>query len=203
MPHHHSKPVIRSRYIRTRPVVNYYYSEPECYCDGEPCICPPDTAGLARDPILTKGFYWYDANPAQAPGFLAWLRDNSSLVKSRKSTTSIDTSPFSVLTGGAKAHIWTLFEVLFPVPWLDAKQFGFPNTATADTDVTISSRGAEPTEDALDTVANGVKKIMPFLAPVSSGVLVIGGLVGLGYIFRKELFHGLKQVRHIRRSRSR
>lgn len=199
MTHHHS------RHIRTRPVIKYYYSEPECYCDGEPCIClPNDTGALVRDTILTKGFYWYDANPEQAPGFLAWLRDNASLVKARKSTTSIDTSPFSVLTGGAKAHIWTLFEVLFPVPWLDAKQFGFPNTATKDTDVTISSSGAEPQEDVVDQIADGVKKIAPFLAPVSSGVLVLGGLVGLGYIFRKELFsHGLKQVRRLRPSRNR
>ncbi len=198
-PYHHSHS--GSRRFRGRGSPVYYYDSPEvvCYCDGVPCLCPPDTGGLDRDPVLVKGFYWYDAPPEKAPGFQAWLTQNRSLVKVRKSTTAIDSSVF-----GTTAHLFVLFEVLFPVPWLDAKQFGFPNTADANTDVSVTSSGAEPQKDPLDTVADGVKKVLPFLAPVSSGVLVLGGLVGLGYIFRKEIFsHGVKQVRRIRASRNR
>jgi hypothetical protein len=174
----------------------------ECYCDGEPCLCPPlETSGLVRSPILTAGFYWYDAPPAQAPGFIAWLRDNVALVKVRKTTTGIDTD----LTGNViNGHVWALFEVLFPVPWLDAKQFGFPNTATKDTGPDVVSSGAEPQKNAIDTVADSVKGVLPFLAPVSSGVIVLGGLVGLGYVFRKEIFSNVgKRIRKHQSARSR
>lgn len=195
MSHPHTRHSYSRRFSpRVRNV--YLYPQTECYCDGDPCLCPPDTAGLARDPVLVKGFYWYDAPPAQAPGFQAWLVQNAALVKVRKTVTSADTSVF----GSPNAHIFVLFEVLFPVPWLDAKQFGFPNTADKDTDVTVTSSGAEPQKDPLDKIADGVKEVIPFLGPVSSGVLVAGGLVGLAYIFRKELFsYGIKQVRRVRR----
>ena len=173
------------RFFRGHRTV-YLYEEPECYCDGVPCLCPPrDTSGLVRTPILTAGFYWYDAPAAQAPGFHQWLKDNSALVKVRKTTAAADTDPFGTVVNG---HLWVLFEVLFPVQWLDATKFGFPNSATKDTGPDVVSSGAEPQKDTLDQIADKAKEIVPFLAPVSSGVLVIGGLVGLGYIFRKELF---------------
>lgn len=144
-----------------------------------------DTAGLVRDPILTKGFYWYDAPPKQAPGFQQWLRDNAALVKTRKTLTSADDPE--------TAHVWALFEVLFPVPWLDAKQFGFPNTASKEDGPEVISSGADLQKNPLDKIADGVKEVLPFLAPVSAGVLVLGGVVGLGYLFRKELFSSVKR----------
>lgn len=191
----------RHRFHSGRDSHFYLYSEPEvvCYCDGVPCLCPTDVSGLVRDPVLSPGFYWYDAPPEQAPGFHQWLKDNASLVKVRKSNVDINDSVF----GHAESHVWVLFEVLFPVPWLDAKKFGFPNTASKDTDSTVASSGAEPQKDPLDKIADSVKEIVPFLAPVSTGAIVIGGLVGLGYIFRKELFSNVRKLRNRRASRSR
>lgn len=155
-----------------------------------------DTGSLVRDPILTSGFYWYDAPVKQAPGFQQWLRDNASLVKVRKSTSSLD----DVET----AHIWTLFEVIFPVLWLDAKEYGFPNTASADTGPDVASSGAEPSKNPIDVIADSVKDAVPLLAPVSSGVLVVAGLAGLAYFFRKEIFsYGVQRLRSSRGSRSR
>jgi hypothetical protein len=156
-----------------------------------------DTGALVRDPVLSPGFYWYDAPPAQAPGFQAWLRDNASLVKTRKTLTQVDTNIF----GGPNLHVWALFEVLFPVLWLDAKKFGFPNTATKDTESTVAS-SVELEKDPIDVIGDSVKNVIPILAPVSSGLLVVGGVLGLGYIFRKELFsHATATVRRLRNSR--
>jgi len=132
---------------------------------------------LVREPILTAGFYWYDALPAQGPGFHQWLRDNVALVKVRRSVSF--TEP---------PHTWAMFEVLFPALWLDAKQFGFPNTATKDTGPEVISSGAEPQKNPIDTIADSVKGAVPFLAPLSSGVLVLGGLLGVYLFFKKELF---------------
>ena len=155
---------------------------------------------IVRDKVLLPGFYWYDAPPAQGPGFHAWLRDNIALVKVRKSVSSAEDTVF----GPTNAHTWALFEVLFPVVWLDQTKFGFPNTATKDTDSTVASSGAEPSKDTLDVIADSVKGVVPFLAPISSGVLVFGGLLGLGYLFRKELFNAASsRVRNFRHSRSR
>lgn len=155
---------------------------------------------LVRDKILLPGFYWYDALPAQGPGFHEWLSLNRDLVKVRKTQTFADDSVF----GGPNAHVWALFEVVIPVPWLDARKFGFPNTATKETDSTVISSGAEPSKDTLDVIADSVKSVVPFLAPVSSGILVLGGLVGLGYLFRKEIFNeSVRRVRNFRHSRSR
>lgn len=205
-------PRLRSHHIRIRPrqhrlysAQNFYYESPRCFCDGEPCLCPPvtDTGAIVRDKILSPGFYWYDAPAKQAPGFQGWLRDNSALVKVRKTSTSVDDSIFSLFSG-PKLHIWALFEVLFPVPWLDAAQYGFPNTADKDTDSTVASSGAEPQKDPIDRIADSVKDVVPFLAPVSSGLLVFGGLVGIGYIFRKEIFSNVvTRVRKHRPARGR
>lgn len=184
-----SRHLYRHSSVRVSPAHHYAYWTPE-----------HDTGKVVRDPILIAGFYWYDAPPAQAPGFQAWLRQNAALVKVRKTTTSVDTSVFS----GPNAHVWALFEVLFPVLWLDAAKFGFPETATKDTGPDVVSSGAEPQKDPLDKIADGVKDVIPFLAPVSTGVLITGGLVGLAYIFRKELFDNAKRrFRHNRPSSSR
>jgi len=201
MPHRHRVRHSRPRYHSGRDSHFYLYSEPECYCDGVPCLCPEkDTGAIVRDKVLSPGFYWYDAPAEQAPGFQGWLRDNSALVKTRKTVTSVESSVFS---SGPNLHVWALFEVLFPVPWLDATKFGFPNTASKDTESTVASSGAEPQKDPLDKIADSVKEIVPFLAPVSTGALVIGGLVGLGFIFRKELFsHGIRKLRSARGRRS-
>lgn len=179
-------------------MLNYY--GPQCPCGLTPCLCPvSDTGAIVRDPVLSPGFYWYDAPPEQAAGFQAWLRDNAAIVKARKTVTELNASLF-----GSSPHLWVLFEVIFPVLWLDAKKFGFPNTATKDTDSTVASSGAEPQKDVLDQIADSVKSTIPFLAPVSSGVLVLGGLLGLGYIFRKEIFeYGVSKANRIRASRNR
>ncbi len=162
-----------------------------------------DVGKLVRDKVLTKGFYWYDANMEQAPGFHQWLRDNTSLLKVRKSAAMADTNFTSVLTGGPNAHIWVLFEVLFPVIWLDQTKFGFPNTATKDTDVTVSS-SLELEKDPLDKIADSVKEVLPFLAPVASGTLLLGGLGLALYLFRKDIFEsGKRSIRKFRDSRSR
>lgn len=159
---------------------------------------------IVRDKTLLPGFYWYDANISNVPFVNGWLRDNSALVKTRKTATFIDDSVFSVLTGGAKGHVWYLFEVIFPTLWLDQTKFGFPNTATKDTGPEVMSSGAEPQKDAIDVIADSAKSALPFLAPVSSGVLVFGGLLGIGYLFRKELFNvGTRIIRKRRASRSR
>lgn len=160
-----------------------------------------DTGALVREKVLPPGFYWYDAPAEQAPGFQGWLRDNAALVKVRKTETGVDTSIFS---SGPNLHIWALFEVLFPVPWLDQTKFGFPNTASKDTDATIASSGAEPQKDPLDKIADSVKEILPVLAPVSAGAIAIGGLVLVGYIFRKELFsHVSRRISKHRTARGR
>jgi len=157
---------------------------------------------LYRKPVLTAGFYWYDAPPAQGPGFHQWLKDNIALVKTRRSAAIADDGTFSAITGPS-AHTWVMFEVLFPVLWLDAKKFGFPNTATKDTDISVAS-SLELEKDPLDRIADSVKGIVPFLAPVSSGLLVIGGALGLGYFFRKEIFsNAVTRIRKFRSSRSR
>jgi hypothetical protein len=158
---------------------------------------------IVRDPILTSGFYWYDAPLAQGPGFHQWLRDNVALVKVRKSASITDDGIFAPITDGPKQHTWVLFEVLFPVLWLDPKKFGFPNKATKDTDISVAS-SLEPEKDTLDKIADSVKSVVPFLAPVSTGLLALGGLLGLGYFFRKEIFNDAKErVRKFRSSRSR
>lgn len=155
---------------------------------------------IVRDKILLPGFYWYDAPPAQGPGFHEWLSTNRDLVKVRKTRSFADDSVF----GGTNAHTWALFEVIFPVPWLDQSKFGFPNRATKETESDVISSGAEGQKDPLDRLADGVKSALPFLAPVSTGVLLLGGLVGLGYFFRKEIFDGtVKRVRSFRNSRNR
>ena len=202
--HHSHGHHISPHRFRGRDSHFYLYEEPQCYCDGVPCLCPPlDTAGLFRDPILPKGFYWYDAPPAQAPGFNLWLMTTAPLgVKVRKSVTAADTDPLGAVVNG---HVWALFEVTTnPVPWLDATKFGFPNTATASTDSTVVSSGADPQKGVLDQVADSVKGIPKFLGDASP-VVLIGGAIGLGiYFFRKELFsYGQNRVRKFQSSRGR
>lgn len=157
---------------------------------------------LVRDKVLSPGFYWYDVNADKSPAFLAWTQQNSSLVKVRKSATFADDSMFSLFSG-PKVHTWVLFEVLFPVLWLDQTQFGFPNTAKSTDGPEVVSSGAEPQKDSIDVIADSVKGVVPFLAPVSSGLLVFGGLAGLAYFFRKEIFDVGTKLRKRRAARSR
>jgi hypothetical protein len=42
----------RSHRIGSRPIY-YGYSEPICYCDGVPCLCPPEVSGLEETEFLT------------------------------------------------------------------------------------------------------------------------------------------------------
>jgi len=138
---------------------------------------------LYRRPILDPGFYYYDAPEMQTPGFREWLKTNSSLLKVRKTTEFPD-------------HLFVLFEVIFPALWLDAKQFGFPNTATAETSSDIVSSGAEPQKDILDQVADKVKDIIPSIAPAAAKFLVIGGLLAGGYFLLKDgVSDGIRRIR--------
>lgn len=164
-----------------------------------------DTGALYRNPALVKGFYWYDAPPDKGPGFIQWLKDFVKLVKVRKTASVADTS-----IGGdvVNAHTWALFEVgEVPVPWLDARKFGFPNTATEDTDVSVVSSGAEGSKNPLDTLGDAVSDLPKTLAGaigVATPVVVVGA-IGLSlYFFRKELFeHGKAKLRHFRRASGR
>lgn len=158
---------------------------------------------IVRNSVLVPGFYWYDAPPAQGPGFHQWLKDNIALVKVRKSVSAADDGIFAAVNG-SNAHTWVLFEVVLgPVLWLDAKKFGFPNTATKDTEPDVAS-SLVPEKDVLDKITDSINVAIPFIAPISTGVVALGGLLGLGYLFRKELFENAKRkIRDYRSSRRR
>lgn len=58
-----SRHLHRQSTVRLRPIQRYAYYEPEtrCYCDGDPCLCPPDVGALKESDFLTV-----------YPGFNVW-----------------------------------------------------------------------------------------------------------------------------------
>ncbi len=182
-PHHHSGHRSRPRHFGTRNIVNYVYEEPECYCDGEPCLCPPrDVGALERNNPIPAGIYSVDLPNDKVQVFRDWQQGRSAV----KVLKTNDNGSFS----------WILFSVSVPTIW--AQGIGFPDHAQATDE---RPQAFIPEKDTLDKIADAVS-----IPGVASGIYVLG-FVGAGlllYLNRKEIFQsGIKQVRRIRDSRSR
>lgn len=96
---------------------------------------------LERRNPLPVGVYQLDVPAKNVRRFIDWRASHKDSVKARK-------------TQEEPAFLWVLFEVLSPVDW-DAKLFGFPSTATLQTD---RVPGFEPTKDPLDQIADNLPK---------------------------------------------
>jgi hypothetical protein len=89
-----------------------------------------------RTPVLPKGFYWVDVFGDKRAGMSEWLRVNHDKVKARATESDTETDP---------PRDWYMFEVLEPVQWLPASQYGFPTIgAPSSSQETVQRPDPEP-----------------------------------------------------------
>lgn len=100
---------------------------------------------LERSKVLPAGFYWVDVFGEKRTGFDQWARDNAALVKQRKTVSHQE-----------ETRDWHLFEVLFPVVWLPATEYGFPTKATATTEEGDTVQRPDPEKDPIDKIGDSL-----------------------------------------------
>lgn len=174
----------------------YIYSEPECFCDGVPCLCPEelDTGKLQRQNPLPPGKYWQDIFEKQSEAWNNWVveaQKSGSVeilkVERFKADPLHDGSWLPEVlqpdnAGTISARMWVLFKVIKPVDW-PATKLGFPtfaDDAVTSSDTATNPPGPSPVEEIGQAVQSAVDSIKP--------VLWIAGIGLLVYEFRKEIF---------------
>jgi len=135
--HSHHRGGFNRRFHSGRDSNFYLYQEPECFCDGVPCLCP-DTGSLDSDgnpkpntverrSPLPGGHYWFDAFGLNIPKADTWLKAFSGL------GIHVDATEHFPSTELALTRTWYLFTYTptggVPVVW-DAS-LGFPTIAAA------------------------------------------------------------------------
>ncbi len=124
---------------------------------------------LERSKVLPAGFYWVDVFQKQQAGFMQWLKDSAALVKVRRTVDhSSDPTP----------RQWFLFEVLFPVVWLPATEYGFPTKATKGTEEGDTVQRPDPEKDPLDKLgdtinADSIVSVLKWVAALGLGAFAI------------------------------
>lgn len=142
---------------------------------------------LERRNPLPPGVYWVDIiRDKRAPLFVQWLKDNSDIVKVRKTVDDLGDA-WLAAAGGSPPPVWFLFEVLpgRPLIW-HAPQWGFPNIAEkgTQTDKSDTVSRPEPEKDPLDQLAEQ----LPSASTVGTSMkwLLYGAVAaGVWYVFKE------------------
>ena len=178
---------IRHHLHSGRDNVFYLYEEPQCFCDGAPCICPDTGALISGQVIRTNpipaGRYWVDVFGVNIPSAAAWFKGMSGL------GVHVDATEHFPATELRNIRDWYLFTYTpvngVPVTW-DQKTFGFLTVAgpevksSADT-ASGPSLPLDPLNE-LETFAESVGALVGVTSKAGALALTAGLFIGGGYL---------------------
>lgn len=192
----------------------YLYEEPICYCNGIPCLCPPDTGSLdasgspkpntlERRSPLPAGHYWFDAFGMNIPKADNWLKAFAGL------GVHVDATEHFPSTDLASVRTWYLFTYAptggVPVVW--DTSLGYPTVADSSIKSSGDTSSATLPLDPLDELSNWMNKVETELGGSLGAAakfvpyVAVVGVGAAGFLLLKE-FGILGKAKNVIRKRT-